>query len=130
MNLRPHLVSLRCRFVRWSAVALAVTGAAVITNAASAGTGAKPEPNPPLGTLNSWERADMMQVARAEIGNAVRLRQLILESEEPLFEMAETPAGEWIQMLSPALADQLKRKIDLMNARWRDYDRLFTAPNP
>jgi hypothetical protein len=93
-------------------------------------TGAKPEPNPPLGTLNSWERTDMIKIARAEIDNAVRLRQLILGTEDPIFEMAETPAGEWIQLLSPALADQLKRKIDLMNARWRDYDRLFTAPNP
>ena len=72
----------------------------------------------------------MIKIARAEIDNAVRLRQLILGTEDPIFEMAETPAGEWIQLLSPALADQLKRKIDLMNARWRDYDRLFTAPNP
>ena len=92
--------------------------------------GAKPEANPPLGALNSWERADIMQIARAEIDNAVRLRQLLLGSKEPIIETAATPAGETIMALSPALADQIKRKIDIMNRHWRDYDRLFTAPNP
>jgi hypothetical protein len=32
--------------------------------------------------------------------------------------------------LGPEVASQLKHKIDIMNAHWRDYDRLFTVPNP
>ena len=32
--------------------------------------------------------------------------------------------------LGPDIVAQLKRKIDLMNAHWLDYDRLFTKPNP
>jgi hypothetical protein len=32
--------------------------------------------------------------------------------------------------LGPDVAAQIKHKIDIMNAHWRDYDRLFTAPNP
>jgi hypothetical protein len=30
----------------------------------------------------------------------------------------------------PDIAAQLKRKIDLMNARWADYSRLFVELNP
>jgi hypothetical protein len=32
--------------------------------------------------------------------------------------------------LGPDIAAQLKHKVDTMNAHWRDYDRLFTVPNP
>jgi hypothetical protein len=32
--------------------------------------------------------------------------------------------------LGPDLPAQLTRKIDLMNAHWRDYGRIFTVPNP
>jgi len=32
--------------------------------------------------------------------------------------------------LGPDVAGQLQHKIDTMNAHWRDYDRLFTVPNP
>ena len=31
--------------------------------------------------------------------------------------------------LGPGITAQLRRKIDLMNAHWLDYDRLFTGPN-
>ena len=43
---------------------------------------------------------------------------------------APVPAEETIMKLGPGLVAQLKRKIDLMNAHWLDYDRLFTKPNP
>jgi hypothetical protein len=29
----------------------------------------------------------------------------------------------------PDLAGQLKRKMDIMNAHWADYKRLFAFPN-
>ncbi len=90
----------------------------------------KPEPNPPLGTQSSWDRTDLMEIARKEIDNTVRLKQLIESTAEPLLDTAPTPAEESIMRLGPNLSAQLKRKIDIMNAHWADYDRLFTAPNP
>lgn len=83
-----------------------------------------------LGTQSSWDRTDLMEIARKEIDNTVRLKQLIESTSEPLLDTAPTPAEESIMRLGPNLSAQLKRKIDIMNAHWADYDRLFTAPNP
>ena len=90
----------------------------------------KPEPNPPLGAQNSWDRTDLLETARKEIDNTVRLLRLLQGTKEPLLDLAPVPEEETIMRLGPDLAAQLKRKIDLMNAHWTDYDRLFTAPNP
>jgi hypothetical protein len=92
--------------------------------------GGKPDPNPVLGVQSDWARTDMMDLARKEIDNMVRLRQLILSTPEPILDTAPTPEDETIMRLGPNIADQIKRKIDIMNAHWRDYDRLFTVPNP
>jgi hypothetical protein len=90
----------------------------------------KPEKDPPLGAQPDWARADMMETARKEIDNAVRLKELIESTRAPLLDTAPTPEEETIMRLGPDLPVQLKRKIDIMNAHWRDYDRIFTAPNP
>jgi hypothetical protein len=90
----------------------------------------EPEANPPLGAQASWDRSDLINLARAEIDNTVRLRQLLESTQEPLLDLAPVPEEETIMRLGPELAAQLKRKVDLMNAHWMDYDRLFTAPNP
>jgi hypothetical protein len=90
----------------------------------------KPEYNPPLGAQSDWARADMMEIARKEIDNTVRLMQLIRESDEPIIDTAPTPEEEYVMRLGPDLINQLQRKIDIMNAHWRDYDRIFTVPNP
>jgi hypothetical protein len=92
--------------------------------------GLKPEQNPPLGAQPDWARADMMETARKEIDNAVRLKELIESTRAPLLDTAPTSEEETIMRLGPDLPGQLKRKIDIMNAHWRDYDRIFTAPNP
>jgi hypothetical protein len=89
-----------------------------------------PEPNPPLGAQSSWDRDDLWNLARSEIDNTVRLQRLLESTPEPLLDLAPTAQEETIMRLGPDLIAQLKRKIDLMNAHWMDYDRLFTAPNP
>lgn len=89
-----------------------------------------PEANPPLGAQSSWDRTDLVDLARSEIDNTVRLRRLLLSTPEPIIDCAAVPEEETIMRLGPDLAAQLKRKIDLMNAHWSDYDRLFTKPNP
>jgi len=90
----------------------------------------KPEPNPPLGAQSSWDRSDLVDLARGEIDNTVRLRRLLLGTSEPILDLASVPEEETIMRLGPDLAAQLQHKIDLMNAHWTDYDRLFTKPNP
>jgi hypothetical protein len=92
--------------------------------------GIKPEPNPVLGVQSSWDRTDLLRIARSEIDNAIRLRSLLLSSKAPLLDTAPTAAEETIRKLGPDLPGQIKRKIDIMNAHWMDYDRLFTRPNP
>jgi hypothetical protein len=92
--------------------------------------GGKPEPNPVLGVQSGWDRTDLLRLARNEIDNAMRLRQLLMSAKGPLLDLAPTGEEETSRRLGPDLADQLKKKIDIMNAHWEDYQRLFTVPNP
>jgi len=92
--------------------------------------GDKPDPNPVLGVQSSWDRTDLMETARKEIDTMVDLNRLLASSSEPILDLAPTPGDETIMRLGPDIAAQIKHKIDVMNAHWRDYDRLFTAPNP
>jgi hypothetical protein len=95
-----------------------------------AALGGKPDPNPVLGASSGWDRTDLLRLARNEIDNAMRLRQLLLTAKGPLLDLAPTSAEETIRRLGPDLPAQLKRKMDVMNAHWDDYQRLFTTPNP
>lgn len=90
----------------------------------------KPEANPPLGAQSGWDRSDLVNLARSESDNTVRLLQLLEGTKEPLLDLAAVREEETIMRLGPDLPVQLKRKIEIMNAHWMDYDRLFTAPNP
>ena len=91
--------------------------------------GHEPEENPVLGTNTSWDRAEIMRIARNEIDNAVNLKKLVESSPVPLINTALVPEEETSRSLSPNLADQLKLKIDIMNAHWEDYKELYTFPN-
>ena len=92
--------------------------------------GAKPEENPVLGTQSSWDRTDLMATARSEIDTMVALAGLIESTPEPILDLAPTVDEESIMRLGPDLARQIHHKIATMNAHWRDYDRMFTVPNP
>jgi hypothetical protein len=92
--------------------------------------GVKPESDPVLGVQSSWDRTDLMETARKEIDNTVHLKRLLESTSAPILDLAPVAEEETIMRLGPDLVAQLQRKIDLMNAHWRDYDRLFTAPNP
>jgi hypothetical protein len=92
--------------------------------------GVKPEPNPVLGVQSGWDRTDLMETARKEIDTMVNLQRLLDSTSEPILDLAPTSADETIMRLGPNVATQIKHKIDIMNAHWRDYDRLFTMPNP
>ena len=92
--------------------------------------GTKPEANPVLGVQSSWDRTDLMETARKEIDTMGNLSRLLQSTNEPILDLAPTPGDETIMRLGPNLAMQIKHKMDVMNEHWRDYDRLFTAPNP
>jgi hypothetical protein len=92
--------------------------------------GGKPEANPVLGVQSGWDRTDLMETARKEIDTMVNLNCLLESTTEPILDLAPTPGEETIMRLGPNLTSQTKHKIEVMNGHWRDYDRLFTAPNP
>jgi hypothetical protein len=88
-----------------------------------------PEPNPVLGTGPSWDRQEIMRIARNEIDNTANLKNILESSRIPLIQEALLSKYETIKMLGPDLTLQLKRKIDIMNAHWEDYKELYTSPN-
>jgi hypothetical protein len=94
------------------------------------GLGEKPAANPVLGVQSGWDRTDLMETARKEIDTMVSLNRLLESTSEPILDLAPTPGEETIMRLGPNVTGQIQHKIDVMNAHWRDYDRLFTAPNP
>jgi hypothetical protein len=71
-----------------------------------------------------------METARKEIDTMVNLKRLLDSASEPILDLAPTPGEETIMRLGPSVSAEIKDKIDIMNAHWRDYDRLFTVPNP
>jgi hypothetical protein len=68
-------------------------------------------------------------LARKEIDTMIRLRQIIQSTKEPILETADRADEESVMRLGPNVAAEIKDKIDTMNRHWRDYDRVFTAPN-
>jgi hypothetical protein len=90
----------------------------------------KPDANPVLGVQSSWDRTDLMETARQEIDTMVNLDRLLESTRQPILDLAPTPGEETIMSLGPHITNQIKLKVDVMNAHWRDYDRLATAPNP
>jgi hypothetical protein len=92
--------------------------------------GVAPEPHPVLSVQSDWARTDMIDLARREIDTSLSLRQLLARADGPLLDLAPTAGEETVMRLGPDLPELLDRKIRTMNAHWRDYDRLFTIPNP
>lgn len=91
--------------------------------------GVKPEENPVLGTAEAWDRQEIQRIARNEIDNAASLKRLLESSPIPMIHTSAIPEYETIRVLGPELPLQLKRKIDIMNQHWLDYNRIYTAPN-
>jgi hypothetical protein len=92
--------------------------------------GEKVETDPVLGVQSGWDRTDLMETARKEIDTMVNLNRLLESTSEPILDLAPTPSEETIMRFGPNVTLQINHKIDVMNAHWRDYDRLFTSPNP
>lgn len=91
--------------------------------------GIPPDQSPVVETQSSWDRQLMMETARTEIDNTAVLMQLLGERPADYLLLASKPEEEDISQLGPNLHEQLQHKLDLMNARWEDYKRVFAIPN-
>lgn len=92
--------------------------------------GAKPEAAPVLGVQSDWARADLMNLARSEIDTAVAMEKLLASTDARILDTAPTTTEEYALRLGPNVRENLRQKVRIMNAHWRDYDRMFTVPNP
>lgn len=78
-------------------------------------------------TRIGWDHQLMMETARAEIDNTAVLIDLLGAKPGEYLVLAPTKEEEDIRLLGPDLTAQLRRKLEVMNAHWEDYERLFQA---
>lgn len=91
--------------------------------------GVTPDPDPVPGTRSDWDRQLMLETVRTELDNTAVLMDLLRPSPAEYLELASTPEEEDIRRLGPNILEQLQRKLDITNAHWSDYRRVFTTPN-
>jgi hypothetical protein len=91
--------------------------------------GIKPDEHIYSRTGNSWDRQRMMETARLEIDNIALLIQFLEDNPKNYLSIAATFKEKEIKQYGPDIIEELKRKINIMNAHWEDYERMFTTPN-
>ena len=84
-------------------------------------------------------QGDVLQPADIERAVAETLKEygqidiLIVNAGGPrpgeFLDLAPSQQEEDIRLLAPNLLEQLQRKLDITNAHWLHYRRLFTTPN-
>jgi hypothetical protein len=85
---------------------------------------------PPLGCPAAWELRDLVSLARAEIDNTHAIATLLDQAPAPLLDLTPRGMPETILRLGADLGHQLRRKIEIMNRKWTDYNRLSPPANP
>ncbi len=78
-------------------------------------------------TRLGWDHQLMMETARGEIDNIAVLIELLGANPGEFLVLAPTKDEEDIRLLGPDIVAQLKKKLQVMNAHWEDYERLFQA---
>lgn len=76
-----------------------------------------------LTDITEWRA--IKEIARKEMDNSIVLANLIETNKDVLIDMTKTSAEENIRQLGPDLANQLRRKVQIMVRHWEDYERLF-----
>lgn len=90
-----------------------------LLDALAAGAG-RPDKPPIAGC-----RERLARIAQEEIENTRRLIALLgSESDAPLLDRAHAARKEYQRLLGRDVADQLRKKIDIMRAHRKDYDRI------
>jgi len=57
------------------------------------------------------------------------LMETLKSTDEPLLYLAPAKEEEDIRVLGMDMADQLQKKLNIMNVHWEDYNRIFDTPN-
>jgi len=91
--------------------------------------GLKPVKHSVLYTGSSWDRQMIFETARREIDNTALLMETLKSTDEPLLYLAPVKEEEDIRVLGMDMADQLQKKLNIMNVHWEDYNRIFDTPN-
>ena len=91
--------------------------------------GIKPEETPIINTPSNWDRQAMLETARREIDNTAVLMEILKPNPQLILDVAPVKEEEAIIRLGPDIIDQLQKKLNIMNSKWMDYDRIFTRPN-
>ena len=91
--------------------------------------GIKPDEHIYSRTGNCWDRQKIMETARQEIDNIALLIELL--GDEPGDYLMLTPGIEEkdIKRYGPDIIKEMQQKLNIMNNRWEDYERMFTTPN-
>jgi hypothetical protein len=75
------------------------------------------------------QRSALYNLMRAEIDNTQNLIDLLESSADPVLVLADKPEEEDTFLLSPQLAGQLRKKIQIMLDHWLDLNLLLRRPN-
>lgn len=89
----------------------------------------KPLEHAVIQTQSSWDRQLMMMTARAEIDNTAILLSLLGDNPEKYMWISDNVETKDIMLYGPDITEKLQQKINIMNAHWEDYKRMFTTPN-
>ena len=66
---------------------------------------------------------------RDEYDNSTNMIRLLEDGGAPLLPLASTPENETTFLFGPDLADQLRKKQEIMMKNWRDSQILFKFRN-
>ena len=85
-------------------------------------------------TLSIAEQGDprldrINQIVRSEINNTHEMIQILERAPGPVVSQAKRPEEQTIMIFGPNLADDLKRKIRIMETHRRDFLRLYRSRN-
>ena len=89
--------------------------------------GVDPEFRPVPESRSGWDRQLMLETARKEIDNTALLMKLLLSTDQNILDISPSVGHDDIRVLEHNFLESLQKKLDIMNAHWLDYNRLFTT---
>lgn len=72
---------------------------------------------------------ELQNIIRAEMDNALELARILETSQTPVLHLAKSSEKEDSFTLGPNLAEQLKKKVHIMQDHWLDLNRLYARFN-
>ena len=74
-----------------------------------------------------WDREWILETARSEIDNTALFMQLLKSTDQKVLDISTSPEHDDIRLLEHNLLESLQKKLNIMNAHWLDYNRIFTV---